>query len=97
MVSRAHENFAEVALSVKTYQELIKVDTVAHIGKNVSFEDTGCTLYQKPHKSLECLSLRLIIEMEVSSSTTMGDSSPSNSENRSHSPAHVSRPQRQSW
>ncbi len=43
VVSRAHDNFAEVALSVKIYQELIEVDTVAHIFKNVTYEDTGCT------------------------------------------------------
>ncbi len=54
---RVHITFAEVATSVKTYQELIEVDTVSHIFKNVSFEDVGYTICHKPHKSLECLSL----------------------------------------
>ncbi len=44
VVSRPHDDFTEVALSVKTYQVLIEVDTVAHIFKNVSFEDDGCYL-----------------------------------------------------
>ncbi len=71
VVSRAHLTFAEVAASIKTYQELIEVDTVSHIFKNVSFEDVGCTLCHKPHKSLECPSLCSLIEMEVSSSFTL--------------------------
>ncbi len=54
VVSRAHDDFTEVALSVKTNQELIELDTVAHIFKNVPFEDGGCTLCHKSHKSLEC-------------------------------------------
>ncbi len=97
VVSRAHDDFAVVTLSVKSYQELIEVDTVAHIFKNDSFEDDGCTSCHKPHKSLECPSLRSIIEMEVSSSTTTGDSSSSSSENSLHSPAHDSRPWRQTY
>ncbi len=44
VVSRAHVTFVEVAMSVKTYQELIEVYTVSHIFKNVSFEDVRCTL-----------------------------------------------------
>ncbi len=67
VVSRAHLNFAEAAVSVKTYQE----DTVSHIFKYFSFEDVGCTLSHKPHKSLECPSLRSLFEMEVSSSITL--------------------------
>ncbi len=39
VVSQAHLTFADVAASFKTYQELIEVDTVSHIFKNVSFED----------------------------------------------------------
>ncbi len=35
VVSRAHTTFAEVAESVKTYQELIEIDTVSHVFKNV--------------------------------------------------------------
>ncbi len=35
VVSRTHLTFAEVAASVKTYQELIEVNTVFHILKNV--------------------------------------------------------------
>ncbi len=45
VVSRAHDDFAEVALSVKMYQELIEVDTEAHIFKNVSFCDILYELY----------------------------------------------------
>ncbi len=97
VVSRAHDDFTEVALSVKTYQQLIKVDALSHIFKNVSFEDDGCTLCHKPQTSLECPSLISIIEMEVSSSITIGDRSSSNSENQSRSPACDSRPQRQTY
>ncbi len=86
VVSRAHLTFAEVADSVKTYQELIKVETVSHIFKNVSFEGVGCSLCHKPHKSLECPSLRSIIEMEVSSFITPTDLSSSSSGTRSRIP-----------
>ncbi len=86
VVTRAHLRFAEVAASVKTYQELIQVDTVCHIVKNVSFEDVGCTLCHKPHKYLECTSLCSLIEMEVSSSITPTDCSLCSSDSRSHSP-----------
>ncbi len=95
-VSRAHENFTEVAMSVKTYQELIEVDRVPHIFKNVSFEDNSCILCHKPHKSLECPSLRSIIKMKVSSSTSTGDSGSSGSDNHSRSPDHDSRTRRPS-
>ncbi len=44
VVSEAHATFAEVAESVKTYQELIEIDTVSHVFKNVSFNDVSCTL-----------------------------------------------------
>ncbi len=54
VVSRAHTTFAEVTESVKTFQELIKVDTVSHVFKNVTFSYIGCTLCNEPHKSLDC-------------------------------------------
>ncbi len=54
VISRTHLTFAEVADSVKTYQELIEVETVSDIFKNVSLEDIGCSLCHKAHKSLEC-------------------------------------------
>ncbi len=54
VVSRAYTTFAEVTESVKTFQELIKVDTVSHVFKNVTFSDIGCTLCNEPHKSLDC-------------------------------------------
>ncbi len=82
VVSRAHLTFAEVAASIKTYQKLIEVDTVSHIFKDVSFEDVGCTLCHKPHKSLECPSLH----SQVSSCITPSDSSLSSSYSRSCSP-----------
>ncbi len=41
IVSRAHAAFAEVTESVKTFQELLEVDTVF---KNVTFSDIGCRL-----------------------------------------------------
>ncbi len=75
-----------MAESVKTYQELIEVDTVSHIFKNISFKDVGCSLCHKPYKSLECPSQRSIIEMEVSSSITPNDTSSSSSDSRSCSP-----------
>ncbi len=96
VVSRAHDDFAKVTLLVKIYQELIEVDTLAHIFKNVSFEDDGFTLCHKPLKSLECPSLRSMIEMVVSSSTMPADSTSSASENRSCSPSHHSRACKQS-
>ncbi len=83
VVSRAHLTFAEVTDSDRTYQELIEVDSVSHVFKNVSFNDVGCTLFNKSHKSLECPSLRSIIETEVSSSVSPNSSS---SDSCSHSP-----------
>ncbi len=53
VVSRAHATFAEVAKSVKTYQELIEIDNVSHVFKNVSFNDVTCTLCNESHKSLD--------------------------------------------
>ncbi len=80
VVSRAHLNFTEGAESVKTYHELIEVDTVSHIFNNISFADVDCSLCHKPHKSLECPSLHSIIEMEVSSTITPTDYSLSSSD-----------------
>ncbi len=37
-----------------------------HMFKNVSFEDSVCSLCNKPHKSLECPS---IIELEVTNTS----------------------------
>ncbi len=85
VVSRAHTTFAEVTESVKTFQELIEVDTVSHVFKNVTFSDVGCTLCNESHKSLDWPSLPSIIVMEVSSSASPSDSS-SSSDSRSHSP-----------
>ncbi len=87
VVTRAHATFAEVTESVKTFQELIEVDTVSHVFKNVTFSDVGCTLCKESHKSLDCASLCSIIEMEVSSSTSPNDSSIS-SDSCSGSPNH---------
>ncbi len=84
VVSRAHTTFAEVTESVKPFQELIEVDTVSHVFKNVTFSDVGCTLCNESHKSLDCPSLCSIIEMEVSSSASPNDSS-SSSDSHSHS------------
>ncbi len=63
--------------SVKTFQELIEVDTVSHVFKNITFNDVGCTLCNESHTFLDCPSLRSIIEMEVSSSASPNDSSSS--------------------
>ncbi len=60
VVSRAHTTFAEVTESVKTFQELIKLDMVSHVFKNFTFSDVGCTLCNESHKSLDCPSLRSI-------------------------------------
>ncbi len=97
VVSRAHLTFAEVAVSVKTYKELIEVDTVSHLFKNASFEDVGCTFCHKPHKSLECPSVRTLIEMEVFSSITPTDFSLSSSDSHSGSPTHEYGPCRQKY
>ncbi len=80
VLSRAHATFAEVAESVKTYQELIEIDTVSHVFKNVSFNDIACTLCNESHKSLVCPSL-----CSMSSSASTNDSS-SSSDSCSHSP-----------
>ncbi len=85
VVSRAHLTFVEVTESVKTYQELIEVDTVLHVFKNISFNNVGCTLCNESYKSLDCTSLRSIIEMEVSNSVSPIDSS---SDSGSCSPTH---------
>ncbi len=87
VVSKAHATFAEVTESVKTFQELVEVDTVSHVFKNVTFSDVGCTLCNESHKSLDCPSLHSIIEMEVSSSASPNDSS-SSSDSHSRSPTH---------
>ncbi len=87
VVFRTHTTFAEVTESVKTFQELIEVDTVSHVFKNVTFSDVGCTICNEPHKSLDCPSLCSIIEMEVSSSASPNESS-SSSDSCSHSPKH---------
>ncbi len=50
VISRAHATFDEVTESVKTFQELIEVDTVSHVFKNVTFNDVGCTLCNESHK-----------------------------------------------
>ncbi len=83
VVSRAHATFTEVTESVKTFQELLEVDTVSHVFKNVTYSDVGCTLCNESHKSLDCPSLRSIIEMEVSSSASPDSSSSSDSCSRS--------------
>ncbi len=76
---------AEVTESVKPFQELIEIDTVSHVFKNVTFSDIGCTLCNESHKSLDCPSLPSIIELEVSSSASPNGSS-GNSDSRSCSP-----------
>ncbi len=87
VVSRDHATFAEVTESVKTFQELIEVDSVSHVFKNITFSDVGCTLCNESHKSLDCPLLRSIIEREVVSSTSPPDSSNS-SDSRSRSLNH---------
>ncbi len=85
VVSRAHANIAEVTEYVRTFQELIEVDTVSHVFKNITFRDVGCTLCNESHKSLDCPSLHSIIQMEVSSSASPNDSSSSSDScSRSH-------------
>ncbi len=36
VVSRAHATFPEIAESIRTFQELLEVDTVTHVFKSVS-------------------------------------------------------------
>ncbi len=55
---------------------------------------SDCEVCHKAHKSLECPSLRSLIEMEVSSSITPTDSSLSSSDARSHSPIREYGPRR---
>ncbi len=45
VVYRAHETFAEVTEFIKTFQELIELDTASHVFKHVTFSDVDCTLY----------------------------------------------------
>ncbi len=86
VISKAHLTFTDVTDSVKTYQELVEVDTVSHIFKIVSFEDIGCSHCNKAHKSLQCPYLRSITEMEESSSTSPIYSGSSSSDTHSQSP-----------
>ncbi len=58
---------------------------MSHVFKNVTFSDVGCTLSKEPHKSIDCPSVRSIIEMEVSSSASPNNSS-SSSDSHSRSP-----------
>ncbi len=62
--------FHNVAQSAKTSQE---VESVTHVFKNVTFEDTVCSICQKGHKSLEYPSLRFVIEIEVSCTSLVED------------------------
>ncbi len=50
VVSRANTTFAEVTESVKTFQELIEVDTVSHVFKNITFSDVA--LFAMSHINL---------------------------------------------
>ncbi len=52
---------------MKTYQDQAEIDQtyISHTFKNVSFNDDICSLCQKPHKCLDCPSLRSIIELEI--------------------------------
>ncbi len=66
-------------------QLLLKWQNMSKPFKNITFSDVGCTLCNKSHKSLDCPSLRSIIDMEVSSSASPNDSS-SSSDSHSRSP-----------
>ncbi len=52
VVSRAHATFAEVTESVKTFQELIEMDTVLHVFKNVTFSDVLVVHFAMNHTNL---------------------------------------------
>ncbi len=86
VVSRAQTTFAEVTESVKTFQELIELDTMLHVFKNITFSDVRCTLCNEPHKSLVCPSLRSVIESSASPYHSCSSSdSCSRSPNRDYS------------
>ncbi len=88
VVSRAHATFPEIAESIRTFQELLEVDTITHVFKSVSFSDEKYILCNESHRSLNCPSLRSMIEMEVSSTSIAPDSQL---ESRSCSPNRVFR------
>ncbi len=44
VVSHAHATFPDIADCIRTFQELLKVDAVTHVFKNVSFSDEKCIL-----------------------------------------------------
>ena len=83
VVSRAHNSFAELAESIRTFQEHLEVDTVTYVFKSVSFSDEIGNLCKENHKTLNCPSLCSLIEMEVSSSSNSPDN---HVDSRSRSP-----------
>ncbi len=89
VVSHAHATFPDIADSIRTFQELLEVDAVTHVFKNVSFSDEKCILCNENLRSLNCSSLCSMTEMEVSSTSITPDSQL---ETRSRSPNCVFRP-----
>ncbi len=89
VVSHAHATFPDIADSIRTFQELLEVDAVTYVFKNVSFSDEKCILCNVSDRSLNSPSLRSMIEMEVSSTSITPDSQL---ESRSCSPNRVFKP-----
>lgn len=77
VVSRPHATFIEVAESIKSYQELIEIDTLTSVFKNVSFDSEVCTLCHSSHRSLDCPALKAVIDHRQTSYVNSEDTNQS--------------------
>ena len=62
VVSSTHDTFQDVANSIRSYQQLIEVDTLSHVFKNVSFSAPTCNICEGDHKTVDGVLLRPIVE-----------------------------------
>ncbi len=72
VVLRNTDNFDDVKLSVKSYQELIENDSVINTSiafKNVTFNDMLCGVCKQDHKSTEYPALKKIVDKQIDEST----------------------------
>jgi hypothetical protein len=71
VVSKNVDNFGQISDSIRTYQDLIEIENMTHTFKNVTFEDNVCSLCNKCHKSLDCPSLRMMIDSEINENSDL--------------------------
>ncbi len=70
-MSRNTNDFDAVKLLIKTYQDMLEIETVSTLFKSVLFKDMLCSLYNKDHMSLDCLSLKSIVERGINSDSNV--------------------------